>query len=79
MVECTGLENRHGFIAHLGFKSLSLRHIQEKRLLERVAFFRLRRLISIGEFASYSVNGEALTVKSDKGELIATFESRYMN
>lgn len=36
-------------------------------------------LISIGEFASYSINGEALTVKSDKGELIATFESRYMN
>ena len=27
MVECTGLENRHGFIAHLGFKSLSLHHI----------------------------------------------------
>ncbi|AQS36247.1 hypothetical protein Sps_01058 [Shewanella psychrophila] len=36
-------------------------------------------LKSIGEFASYSVNGEALTVKSNKGELIATFESRYMN
>jgi hypothetical protein len=44
VVECTGLENRHGFIAHLGFKSLSLRHIQEKRLLERVAFFRLKLL-----------------------------------
>ncbi len=27
VVECTGLENRHGFVAHLGFKSLSLRHI----------------------------------------------------
>ncbi len=27
VVECTGLENRHGFIAHLGFKSLSLHHI----------------------------------------------------
>jgi len=30
VVECTGLENRHGFVAHLGFKSLSLRHIQMK-------------------------------------------------
>ncbi len=36
-------------------------------------------LKSIGEFASYSVNGESLTVKSNKGELLATFESRYMN
>lgn len=36
-------------------------------------------LKSIGEFASYSVTGEALTVKSNKGVLIATFESRYMN
>ncbi|WP_076411627.1 META domain-containing protein [Shewanella sp. UCD-KL12] len=36
-------------------------------------------LKSIGEFASYSINGESLTVKSNKGELLATFESRYMN
>ncbi len=27
VVECTGLENRHGFVAHLGFKSLSLHHL----------------------------------------------------
>ena len=26
MVECTGLENRHRFVAYLGFKSLSLHH-----------------------------------------------------
>ena len=26
MVECTGLENRRGFVAHPGFESLSLRH-----------------------------------------------------
>ncbi len=26
-VECTGLENQHGFVAHLGFESLSLRHL----------------------------------------------------
>ncbi len=25
-VECTGLENRHGFVAHPGFESLPLRH-----------------------------------------------------
>ena len=30
MVECTGLENRHGFIAHPGFKSLLLRHIEKE-------------------------------------------------
>ncbi len=30
VVECTGLENRHGFIAHLGFKSLSLHHLFNK-------------------------------------------------
>ena len=28
VVECTGLENRQGFIAPLGFKSLSLHHYQ---------------------------------------------------
>jgi hypothetical protein len=33
VVECTGLENRQGFIALLGFKSLSLRHIQRKSLI----------------------------------------------
>gem|GEM_PF-4423107 len=27
MVECTGLENRQGFVAPLGFKSLSLHHL----------------------------------------------------
>ena len=27
VVECTGLENRQGFIAPLGFKSLSLHHL----------------------------------------------------
>ena len=26
VVECTGLENRHRFVAYLGFKSLSLHH-----------------------------------------------------
>ncbi len=26
VVECTGLENRRGFIAHPGFESLSVRH-----------------------------------------------------
>ncbi len=31
VVECTGLENRHGFVAHLGFKSLSLRHFKNKK------------------------------------------------
>ena len=33
VVECTGLENRHGFIAHLGFKSLSLHHYIKARYL----------------------------------------------
>ena len=27
VVECTGLENRQGFVAPLGFKSLSLHHL----------------------------------------------------
>ena len=27
VVECTGLENRHRFVAYLGFKSLSLHHL----------------------------------------------------
>ncbi len=35
-------------------------------------------LKSIGKFASYSVNGEVLTIKDNKGVLVATFESRYM-
>ncbi|MGR5144910.1 hypothetical protein ACQKPX_25185, partial [Photobacterium sp. DNB23_23_1] len=30
--ESTGLENRHTFVAYLGFKSLSLRHIQKSQL-----------------------------------------------
>ena len=33
VVECTGLENRQGFIAPLGFKSLSLHHYIKARLL----------------------------------------------
>ncbi len=39
VVECTGLENRHGFVAHLGFKSLSLRHIYRKSPLAIAGFF----------------------------------------
>ncbi len=35
-------------------------------------------LKSIGNFASYSVNGETLTIKNNKDVLVATFESRYM-
>jgi len=33
VVESTGLENRHTFVAYLGFKSLSLRHIQKASLI----------------------------------------------
>ncbi len=33
VVECTGLENRQGFIALLGFESLSARHLKQARLL----------------------------------------------
>ena len=29
--ECTGLENRRGFVAHRGFKSHPLRHISKRR------------------------------------------------
>lgn len=36
-------------------------------------------LSAMGQFASYSVQGEALTVKNNQGEVIATFESRDMN
>ncbi|CAH1583700.1 hypothetical protein THF1C08_250078 [Vibrio jasicida] len=39
MVESTGLENRHTLIAYLGFKSLSLRHIQKKPAKQLVGFF----------------------------------------
>ena len=39
VVECTGLENRHGFIAHLGFKSLSLRHLILKKSLVNTMLF----------------------------------------
>ncbi len=38
VVDCTGLENRHRFVAYLGFKSLSLRHIKESRC-ENSGFF----------------------------------------
>ncbi len=38
MVESTGLENRRAFIAHLGFKSLSLRHILEIGWRHRVSY-----------------------------------------
>jgi hypothetical protein len=41
VVECTGLENRQGFIALLGFKSLSLRHIQRKSLIRNDKAFLL--------------------------------------
>jgi hypothetical protein len=44
VVECTGLENRHGFIAHLGFKSLSLHHYLKKPPYRR--FFALWSLIN---------------------------------
>ncbi len=33
VVECTGLENRQGFVAPLGFKSLSLHHYFKKNRL----------------------------------------------
>jgi hypothetical protein len=33
VVECTGLENRHRFVAYLGFKSLSLHHYLKNRLI----------------------------------------------
>ncbi|WP_341489257.1 META domain-containing protein [Photobacterium damselae subsp. damselae] len=36
-------------------------------------------LKAINEMASYSVTGETLTVKNNKGQVVATFESRYMN
>ncbi|CAG20844.1 META domain-containing protein [Photobacterium profundum] len=36
-------------------------------------------LSAMGQFASYSVQGEALTVKNNQGEVVATFESRDMN
>ncbi len=39
MVECTGLENRHGFIAHPGFKSLLLRQKNEKGLAAKQGLF----------------------------------------
>ena len=45
MVECTGLENRHGFIAHPGFKSLLLRHIQKGPLVQTGGLFRFLVLI----------------------------------
>jgi hypothetical protein len=41
VVECTGLENRHGFVAHLGFKSLSLRQVRKTRFI--AGFFMLDR------------------------------------
>jgi len=34
VVECTGLENRQGFVAPLGFKSLSLHHYFLKNRLQ---------------------------------------------
>ncbi len=45
MVECTGLENRHGFIAHPGFKSLLLRHIQRGPLVHTGGLFRISVLM----------------------------------
>lgn len=36
-------------------------------------------LKAINEMASYSVTGKTLTVKNNKGHVVATFESRYMN
>ncbi|EAS43324.1 META domain-containing protein [Photobacterium profundum] len=36
-------------------------------------------LSAMGQFASYSVQGEALTVRNNQGEVVATFESRDMN
>ncbi len=43
VVECTGLENRQGFVAPLGFKSLSLHHFLEKPPHGR--FFAIWRLV----------------------------------
>jgi hypothetical protein len=43
VVDCTGLENRQGFVALLGFKSLSLRHIQRKSPLFIAGFFVLAK------------------------------------
>jgi putative lipoprotein len=36
-------------------------------------------LSAMGQFASYSTQGEALTVKNNQDEVVATFESRDMN
>ncbi len=77
MVECTGLENRHGFIARLGFKSLSLRHIQMKPQAEMLGAFSYIQFRPLG-FLLFKASYPSAPVfhrESDEGlpEMVALF------
>ena len=60
VVECTGLENRQGFIAPLGFKSLSLHHL----IKNNYEYTLTCSLCTFGEMAEWS---NAPVLKTGRG------------